>query len=518
MLNWRHEPYRWVPCPGSELSQKAYGNLSFEAAALLTYIAKLADNNGVVEIMGDDAYHGLTRLIGVRLEERAAFRVAVDEITDPRLEPRRVIVGNGKITIASYKSWQTTKDPRVRVFRRETHAFASLPAFPRMYAAELVRVADDGVVGKSLSEVIDCRTATKASWLRASCKRSYDQRVSERLHRLVSDGFLIVADDGSVRIRNYGSAQSTRAQQDALREHKTSSEVAQDQHVSARNDSIQPVHPVPYRTVPINTNTESATRFAAHARTAAPQGNAPHRGVSERTPSAPSDDASECNAKVFRLSSRTPIIETSVPSTTRSEATFAAKRGEPPMQLSLLLPEPAAVATQATTATTEHNEQTPRKPSAAKPVKEPKAKPPSKSRAPRGATPEVTLACIDALASAAGDYFAKGEIGKWAKPVWSNASACALAFPDIADWTLVGEWMNANADDRNPSCISYVTSGNFTGWLARAQLWASKGRQRRSRYAPPITVSEPVAAQASNPKWDEAKRQGSYIASSMFGG
>ena len=230
MLNWRHEPYRWVPCPGSELSQKAYGSLSFEAASLLTYLAKLADDDGVVEIIGDDAYHGLTRLIGVRLEERAAFRVAVDELTDPRLGSKRVIVTPGAITIASYKSWQTTKDPRVRVFRRETHAFASLPAFSRMYAAELVRFADDGVVGKSLSEVIGCRTATKASWLRASCKRSYNQRVSERLQRLVTDGFLIVADDGSVRIRNYGSAQSSRAQQDALREHQTSTRPAPDQH------------------------------------------------------------------------------------------------------------------------------------------------------------------------------------------------------------------------------------------------------------------------------------------------
>ncbi len=39
-----------------------------------------------------------------------------------------------------------------------------------------------------------------------------------------------------------------------------------------------------------------------------------------------------------------------------------------------------------------------------------------------------------------------------------------------------------------------------------------------NRYAPPINVSEPVAAPSSNPRWDEAKKLGTYTSSAMFGG
>ena len=110
--------------------------------------------------------------------------------------------------------------------------------------------------------------------------------------------------------------------------------------------------------------------------------------------------------------------------------------------------------------------------------KAPKVKAPPKEKKVRGPHPSVTLACVQVLADAAGDRFAMGS--KWSDGVWRNLARCALKFPDVAEWKLVGEMLAAHGDGHYDMIgVNRVTDGWFTGSLAIAEKWVANGRQSR---------------------------------------
>lgn len=202
MTNWRSEPFTWVPCEGT--SSDAHANLSFDARALVTYLAKFVDDNGAAEIVGPETFNGLTRLFAVNINERAAFRKIVDEA----LTAKKITASENRVTIPSYRSWQASRELRYRLFLREPAKFAEMPAFPRMYAAELTRIADnDGEVGASIESMAERLAAFKGESLRADRRRIYKTIVASRIMTLVANGFLIV--DGTVRIRDFAESQRT---------------------------------------------------------------------------------------------------------------------------------------------------------------------------------------------------------------------------------------------------------------------------------------------------------------------
>jgi len=110
--------------------------------------------------------------------------------------------------------------------------------------------------------------------------------------------------------------------------------------------------------------------------------------------------------------------------------------------------------------------------------KAPKVKAPPKEKKVRGPHPSVTLACVQVLADAAGDRFAMGS--KWSDGVWRNLARCALKFPDVAEWKLIGEMLSAHGDGHyDMIAVNRVTDGWFTGCLAIAEKWVANGRQSR---------------------------------------
>lgn len=112
--------------------------------------------------------------------------------------------------------------------------------------------------------------------------------------------------------------------------------------------------------------------------------------------------------------------------------------------------------------------------------KAPKVKAPPKVKPPaRGANPEQTIACVSALATAAGRRFAMGDFAMWHKIVKTNASKTVLDYPDVALWKLVGEALAANADGGYAVLgPSRVTTRWFSDQLCVAHEWVASGRQR----------------------------------------
>ena len=112
--------------------------------------------------------------------------------------------------------------------------------------------------------------------------------------------------------------------------------------------------------------------------------------------------------------------------------------------------------------------------------KAPKVKAPPKEKPPaRGANPEQTIACVSALATAAGRRFAMGDFAMWHKIVKTNASKTVLDYPDVALWKLVGEALAANADGGYAVLgPSRVTTRWFSDQLCVAHEWVASGRQR----------------------------------------
>ena len=76
MLNWQHERYCWVPLEWSE----TFGRLSFDARALVTYLAKLADKKtGSVSVITGPTSKALARMLAVQVSDRREFHCVVKE-------------------------------------------------------------------------------------------------------------------------------------------------------------------------------------------------------------------------------------------------------------------------------------------------------------------------------------------------------------------------------------------------------------------------------------------------------
>lgn len=147
-------------------------------------------------------------------------------------------------------------------------------------------------------------------------------------------------------------------------------------------------------------------------------------------------------------------------------------------------------------------------------------KAPPKEKKARGPHPSVTLACVKALADAAGDRFAMGS--KWSDGVWRNLARCALTFPDIAEWVLVGEMLGVNGDGHYDVIgIDRVTDGWFTGRLAVAEKWVANGRRRNgerpfvARTAAPTGIPRGYDSANLTPEQQRAKATGKAVSCGM---
>ena len=486
MLNWRHEPYCWVPRIG-KVCAATYQGLSLEGRALVTYLAKLADADGVVRTADGDPYAGLTRLIGVHLSERAAFRSVVNEVFAVQ---KRLASNEKTVVLPLYKTWQSSLEPRARLFLRESSTFAALTAFPRMYASEFIRTADDhGVVGASIEEMADRLSNDKAALSRNSRRDAYKADIAARVEKLVKEGFLVI-DDG-VRIKNFTAAQSTRADRDAatsgtLDRRPTDARTTADgrstdgpHETSARNHSTQlgvsnSLPPSPQTAEETPTVSLRSAEVVAHA----PTQNDPTRVVPVVPPTAHTGGESRVTTLRLVPDAATPPVAPQRPTHTSMNPHHGAS-----MQPSLFAdPSQPTTAHATPSEATDAPEPAPTPRSARKATpsgeKAPKVKAPPKEKKVRGPHPSVTLACVQVLADAAGDRFAMGS--KWSDGVWRNLARCALKFPDVAEWKLVGEMLAAHGDGHYDMIgVNRVTDGWFTGSLAIAEKWVANGRQSR---------------------------------------
>ncbi len=482
MLNWRHERYVWLPYSGL-VADSTFLRLSFDASALLSYLAKFADKEGVVKIDGgpeDSGFSGLTKLVAVELNERVAFRAVVLELVEQRV----VTVATGTITIENFKTWQSSPEPRRRLFRCEPSTFACLPAFARMYAAEFVRTADeDGFVGRTLAETLERRTRNKAQSLRAKQRNQYVEKVNRRAAELVTDGFLSVKNC-HVSIKNFSAAQMTRSEHaaasashsrsapESIAEQPESSGEAAACDLSDRNDLEQSRLLVSSRDVPLTQKAEEtptvslrSAAIVAHA----PTQNDPTRVVPVVTPTAHTGGES-------RVTTLGLVPDASMRPVAPQHPTQTSMNPQRPRatMLSTLSADPSQTAT-APTAPAES-------PDAPEPAPTPRS---ARKVPPRGTKvhsdeaplPFTVVDALGYIAEKAKARFVSGDSKVWGRATFAKVSAAIRAYPNPDDWRLVGEWCAAGWADWKPVSFRWTRTDAFLEAFAVARSWAQNGRE-----------------------------------------
>lgn len=96
---------------------------------------------------------------------------------------------------------------------------------------------------------------------------------------------------------------------------------------------------------------------------------------------------------------------------------------------------------------------------------------------PAKAPPPFSVAdALSAVAAAAGGRFVAGDA-----TTWTGASKIATAklvhrFPDLTDWTLVGEWLAAGGGGAGVKGFAWAASNAFPEAVAKARAWRDDGR------------------------------------------
>ena len=96
---------------------------------------------------------------------------------------------------------------------------------------------------------------------------------------------------------------------------------------------------------------------------------------------------------------------------------------------------------------------------------------------PAKAPPPFSVAdALSAVAAAAGGRFVAGDA-----TTWTGASKIATAklvhrFPDLTDWTLVGEWLAAGGGGSGTKGFAWAASNAFPEAVAKARAWRDDGR------------------------------------------
>ncbi len=508
MLNWRHEQYRWVPC----IDVTSFGRLSFDARALVTYLAKFADEKGVVPVVTGTTSLALAVLIGVPVAERQEFCHVVREA----LKSGAIVADEnaGTVTIPRFNSWQRTLGRRRRLFCRETPAFARLSAFARMYAAEFVRVAcDDGMVAKgSPASMATDLSQTRGRTMNPAVRDAYRNRLYGRVAELCAEGFLVATD--TVKIRNFVEAQESRAVQDERRTGIVAP--ARAPKARAEGEKRQGELPDPTDTSSAPTAHVTATSSSRHDHFVDAQ-------VAETTQNEPCL-SSPTVSNLSQEKAREPSYEgSSAGSPTHANATDSSPAVNPPspipshahgaQPMQSTLPFDADAPTTATDAPAvpadasqphavaklaKGARKAPAKGSAEKAPKTVKAKRPKKELAD-GPMPFTVEEALAALAATARGKFVVGSDKFWHPFARRNITANIRRFPDIATWSIVGEYLAATHTGKAWT-PNWAASGFLGSEVILAMAWHDEGRPTNTngRYAPPAAARPSLALAPSS--------------------
>lgn len=140
---------------------------------------------------------------------------------------------------------------------------------------------------------------------------------------------------------------------------------------------------------------------------------------------------------------------------------------------------PISVAATATEAATEELSPAPKAPTTGTPLEltPPKEKAPRKATKPPADPPPFDpLAAYEAIASTAAGRFAVGQKSEWDGGHVIRARVLIRKFPDLATWSLVGEWLASGVMNfRGTLSVGWVAK-SFAESVTLARDWDAKGR------------------------------------------
>lgn len=137
-----------------------------------------------------------------------------------------------------------------------------------------------------------------------------------------------------------------------------------------------------------------------------------------------------------------------------------------------------------------------------------RAKRPVAPKPAKPAAPFTAGEAVAALAAASGGRFVPADGTPWAPGWGANIARHVQAVPDLAVWTLVGEWIAAGGGYRGTRGMPWVAGGSFLDAVAQSKAWDEGGRydlvdERGFPVAPPASCSD-----ASDPWVIAAAKQG----------
>ncbi len=134
-----------------------------------------------------------------------------------------------------------------------------------------------------------------------------------------------------------------------------------------------------------------------------------------------------------------------------------------------------------------------------------------RAAAPKPAKPAAPFTAgeaVAALAASSGGRFVPADGTPWAPGWGANIARHVQAVPDLAVWTLVGEWIAAGGGYRGTRGMPWVAGGSFLDAVAQSKAWDEGGRydlvdERGFPVAPPASCSD-----ANDPWVIAAAKQG----------
>jgi hypothetical protein len=197
-LDWRREHYVWVPT-GNQGTLQALG---LEAQALVAYLARLADARGVIRCLSSDTQASLFRLCGTHIHERQMLALHLRKMHQTgTLAPH--VEG---VHLPEFVEWQRTREPRRRLYERESATIAQLPTFTRALFAHLVRVCDDEGQVHCSGPLDWATTAVRGHHRESREDRRMATRIAVHLDTLLGVGVLASTPQG-LRVQHHAEAQ-----------------------------------------------------------------------------------------------------------------------------------------------------------------------------------------------------------------------------------------------------------------------------------------------------------------------
>lgn len=146
-----------------------------------------------------------------------------------------------------------------------------------------------------------------------------------------------------------------------------------------------------------------------------------------------------------------------------------------------------------------------------------------KEKAPEEPMPFTVMDAVQAVEAAANGRFVVGHTNEWSRGTYTNITAKVKQFPDLARWTLVGEWLASRGLSRSgPLTANWAGSNDLNTQMIASRDWHEKGRKPQGYSAiPVIAKTSPhegyVPSNANIEAWEEATAQKAAMGRGMFG-